>query len=879
MQGLIGRESELAAIGAALRRPDLAAVLITGDAGVGKSCLLDATLQHAEHSGFATVAISGTRALADIPLAAFAAMLPHRLAGDAGDLVQIRRLLQERAGGRPLLLGVDDAQLLDDASAAVTYQLATDLTAFVVATARTGEVPPDAITALHKDGLAARVSLDPFGREDLDEFARATLLGTVAAELTDQLWTRTLGNPLFARELLLQARDVGSIVVRDGAWHLAGEFVAPDSLGDLIEARLAGLSERHQRAAALVAVGGPLEIELLERLVDPDVLVELEAARVVAADEIDDRLVVRFVHPVYADATRRRVGRLTARSMLRELAATLDATPKQRPEDILRIATWRLDAGADADPHLLLQAARLATRRNDFPLAERLATHAFEEQPSLAAAATIAMALVEQGRYGDAATILHDERVDRVAAPLTDRHRAAMAEVSVEFWGLGSLQAANAVLDRVSLEHPELADLVASTRASMYAAAGRPLEAMAFAPLGSPAAQTPFGITTILLSLAAAGTPDTALTAVGAIPDAARASAAAVVHVAHGFALTEAGRVEEALLIGVEGWERAIREGDRHGRVAWAIANGWAELNYGRRAAAKRWFDEAADLARDSAAAVHGVRWALGGSLLASALAGDAVGAQDALRRLDEMPPHDAVAHSHMEHSGRAWMLAASDGPQAAIGRARAPGGRRAATRQHRTTSAPRDGHRSARAAGSCSGAARGRSDGGGRRVPPGARASDPGARRHRRGSDGRGRRRAAGRRLPCARGGSGHTGVGAGTGHDHRHPCGGTVRTSRPRTARGDRGLRNTGAHHLHPSRDQPQPSRARDRNTGRRGSYQPRGRRRADHRCSYRREPPRPHLREARRALASRAVAGAGPDRGTCVSRFDAHRPGDPV
>ena len=667
MQGLIGRESELAAVGAALRRPDLAAVLVTGDAGVGKSCLLDATLQHAEQHGFATVAISGTRALADIPLAAFAAMLPHRLAGDAGDLVQIRRMLQERAGGRPLLLGVDDAQLLDEASAAVTYQLATDLTAFVVATIRTGEIPPDAITALHKDGLAARISLDPFGRADLDAFARATLLGAVAPELTDELWTRTLGNPLFARELLLQARDIGSIVQRDGAWRLAGEFVAPDSLGDLVESRLAGLSERHQRAAALVAVGGPLEIELLERLVDPDVLVELEAARVVAADEVDDRLVVRFVHPVYADATRRRIGRLTARGMLRELAATLDATPKQRPEDVLRIATWRLDAGADADPHLLLQAARLATRRNDFPLAERLAAHAFDEAPSLGAAAAVALALVEQGRYAEAATFLHDDRVDRAAAPLSDRHRAAMAEVSVEFWGLGSLTAGDAVLDRILTEHPELVDVVAATRASIHAAAGRPLEAMAFAPLGSPAAQTPFGITTILLALVAAGTPETALTAVGAIPDAARATAAAVVHVAHGFALTEAGRVEEALRVGVEGWEHAIRDGDRHGRVAWSIANGWAELNYGRRAAAKRWFDEAADLARDSAAAVHGVRWALGGSVLASALAGDTMGAHDALRRLDEMPPHDAIAHSHMEHSGRAWLLVASDGPAAGI--------------------------------------------------------------------------------------------------------------------------------------------------------------------------------------------------------------------
>lgn len=656
---MIGRDAEFVAIGDALRRPDLAAVLIAGEAGVGKSHLLGAAMRHAERHGFAVISVTGTRALADIPLAAFASMLPSRLAGDAGDLVQIRRVIHERAGNRPVLLGLDDAHLLDEASAALAHQLASDLTAFVIATIRSGEVPPDAISALHKDGVATRISLEPLRRGDLGAFALATLRTAVTIEVEDALWERTLGNPLFGRELLLQARETGSIVQREGRFHLLGPFASSDTLADLVEARLAGLSDEHQRAAALVAVGGPLEVDLLERLVQPEALVELEEARVLAADDVDGTLVVRFIHPVYADATRRRLGRLTARQLLRELATALDSAPRKRAEDVLRIATWRLDAGTDASPELLLQAARVANRRNDFALAERLGHHAFELEPTLHGAATVANAYVEQGRYEEADALLRDERIDRSVAPARDRVRAAMVEATIQYWGFGDGPAAVAIIDRMEAELPSTVDVAASFRASIDAASSRPVEAMSHAPIGSVTAHTPFGVFSVLTALTAVGKPDTALTAVGPLPEAGRSTSSAIIGVAYGFALIETGRVGDALRAGLDGWEKATRDGDLHGRVGWAIANGWAELNYGRRDAAARWFHDAVELARNSAAARHGLRWALGGGLLAAAQGADVDTARALRDRLDALPHHDAIVHGYMAMRGRAWLAAA----------------------------------------------------------------------------------------------------------------------------------------------------------------------------------------------------------------------------
>ena len=60
---------------------------------------------------------------------------------------------------------------------------------------------------------------------------------------------------------------------------------------------------------------------------------------------------------MYADAARKAVGRLAARQMLRELADALARRRPLRPQDVLRIASWRLDGGSPADPALLASIA------------------------------------------------------------------------------------------------------------------------------------------------------------------------------------------------------------------------------------------------------------------------------------------------------------------------------------------------------------------------------------------------------------------------------------------------------------------------------------------------------------------------------------------
>ena len=96
-----------------------------------------------------------------------------------------------------LALGVDDAHLLDDASAALVHQLAATGSGFVVVTVRNGVQVPDPVVALWKDGLAERVEVQALGRSEVDELIAAALGGQVESSTLRELWQLTRGNPMF----------------------------------------------------------------------------------------------------------------------------------------------------------------------------------------------------------------------------------------------------------------------------------------------------------------------------------------------------------------------------------------------------------------------------------------------------------------------------------------------------------------------------------------------------------------------------------------------------------------------------------------------------------------------------------------------------------
>jgi hypothetical protein len=110
--------------------------VITGAAGVGKTTLAMTGLRVAEQRGMSVARAAATWASRGLPFGALAAILPpdpHAAAlarEDLGELLRrYGRAVAGRAGGRPLVVFVDDAHLLDGGSATLVHQLALTRTA------------------------------------------------------------------------------------------------------------------------------------------------------------------------------------------------------------------------------------------------------------------------------------------------------------------------------------------------------------------------------------------------------------------------------------------------------------------------------------------------------------------------------------------------------------------------------------------------------------------------------------------------------------------------------------------------------------------------------------------------------------------------------
>ncbi|HKY66417.1 MAG TPA: hypothetical protein VJM49_08615, partial [Acidimicrobiales bacterium] len=343
--------------------------------------------------------VRATRSSGAVPLGAFAPLLP--VDDEAASLPRAREAILARA---PAVLAVDDAHALDDASAALAHQLATQDGVCVLATVRHGEEVPDAIVGLWKDGACERLDLEPLTRPELDRLVVEALGGPVDGGFLHLMWSRTLGNVLFARELLAATVEGGALTERNGLWTLTGPVAAPTRLGELIAGRLEGLGPDERTAVDLLALAEPLPFEVLLELAGGPPLERLEQRGLLvlegaAAD-------ARLSHPLLADVLLDALGPIRRRRLLGDLVAAVSSRPLPIDGGD-RLVRWRIDAGLDVSPTELLTTARRYVLV-DAGLAESLTRRALAagDGDDPAALMTLAEIMAMSGRPEEAATLL-----------------------------------------------------------------------------------------------------------------------------------------------------------------------------------------------------------------------------------------------------------------------------------------------------------------------------------------------------------------------------------------------------------------------------------------------------------------------------------------
>jgi DNA-binding CsgD family transcriptional regulator len=365
---LTGRAEELRLIGEALTGGEYKGMVVAGAAGVGKTRLARAAADAATRSGWSVRRVAGTATGRAVTLGAFA-----RWAGetDQSSLALARRIFAGLTGGTrgaPLLVLVDDAHLLDDLSALIVHQLVLQDTASVIATIRTGEPAPDAVTALWKDSLLRRMELQPLSRNETGSLLQTVLDGPASPGCTERLWKLSRGNVLFLRHLVEHGRESGGLDLVDGEWRWVGPVSASPSLVELVEQQIGAVPDDLQHVVDLVAIAEPIDRQLLIVLADPQAIETAEQRGLIMGASTSDTVFVG--HPLYGEIRLSHCGPLRLKRLRGRVAAAMAKTDNT---DFLRLGLLWLESDLPPDADILTLAAKVAASRMDIGLAERLA--------------------------------------------------------------------------------------------------------------------------------------------------------------------------------------------------------------------------------------------------------------------------------------------------------------------------------------------------------------------------------------------------------------------------------------------------------------------------------------------------------------------------
>jgi DNA-binding CsgD family transcriptional regulator/chromosome segregation and condensation protein ScpB len=446
-------------------------IVISGAPGVGKTRIADELLTALATTGSQVVRMNATRAAATIPLGAAASLLDHRGAHDVGDhptLAALHHAILEQAAAGSLVIGVDDAHLLDEATAGLLHHFARVGDARLVVTVRSGEPAPAAVDALWREELCRRLELQPLSRDELAKLLAMVLGGQVEQQSADNLWQVTAGNVLLLRELCRDALDRKLLIRRLGVWTWRGTPVLGARLQELLDARVGQLAGSEREAVALLALGEPLLRAVLVELTSSDTVDDLIERGLVIPTESDGESPtdgVRLSHPLYAESLRSRLGPLETADLYAQLASGLAGRASLSADDRLRVAVWSVTSGRPAEPGLLVAAANEALQRGDAALAERLA-RAGLRSPTGALVLGEALAALRRG-----------EEAEAVLAPLAagdDPHaevRVAVARLKAHRSSALDLAAARAVAHAadVALADQNERDLVRAALADTLA--------------------------------------------------------------------------------------------------------------------------------------------------------------------------------------------------------------------------------------------------------------------------------------------------------------------------------------------------------------------------------------------------------------------------
>ena len=655
-------------------------VLVEGQAGVGKTRLVDEFGQSLGDG--VLLRCVGTPATQTTPYAAIAHLIPPSLPPKAID--DPRQVLQavraELAGVRRVLMA-DDIVFLDEPSLSLFAHLVGLGELFLVGTVRVGHMIPPGLDSMIRSFGLHRMTVEVLDDAAVEAAASAVLGAPLEPASAQRMVDSSGGNPLYLRELLLQAVAADAVTVTPSGHALVRPVaVSAPRLVELVGARLAAVPDELLALLQMIAVAEPLAADDLERAGLTDDAVRLEQLGWIRADRRGDAVDIRVAHPLHSEVLRAAMGTIEHRRQVARAAEILRARPVPERDDALRIALWELDAGLESSPAVLLEGARRARAAVDLASCVRLASAAYRAGREPEAQKIWLETLFLLSRFEEADEV----GAMPLAGPVDIGTLVPLMMIRMDnlLWGVGDAARALALVEsyRPAFAALGIEFLLAYPEAfirSVDGQTGRALELLGEVPsdptlfllssLAHVNARTSRGRFAEVEQLCQRG-----LDTLAALPDPRAVMDPLFFRVTRGLARVRAGRFAEVHGELVLAYGAVVEE--RHGFLRCFIGQvtGLAALFRGHLTEAEQWFTE-------TEAAAHPLslptarRVATAGQAAVAGQRGDAAAAADWLERLDALPGD--VAYLLVETQlGRSWALhclgrpkEARDGMRAAI--------------------------------------------------------------------------------------------------------------------------------------------------------------------------------------------------------------------
>ena len=370
-------------------------VILSGEAGIGKTTLAEDVCQEASCAGALVLVgqcydrtetppygpwielLEQFRALPDRSPALCTIAEPNlsHSSSQAALFHEMREFLVAIAREQPLVIVLEDMHWADDASLDLLRVIARQLVSLpilLLVTYRSDEVIRQhplyrLLPLLVREALAVRIDLSLLDNDDVSTLIQHDyqLPTDDAIRLADYLQTRAEGNPFFLGELLRSLEGTVLLRTTAGNWKLGelSRIQVPMLLRQVIDARVARLGKEADALLAIAAVIGqvvPLTLWATVAATTEEALFQLleRAINAHVFDATADGLAVRFSHALIREALYEGVLPPRRRAWHREIGEVLASQEETSEPDAIayhfthagdsRAAAWLTRAGERA---------------------------------------------------------------------------------------------------------------------------------------------------------------------------------------------------------------------------------------------------------------------------------------------------------------------------------------------------------------------------------------------------------------------------------------------------------------------------------------------------------------------------------------------------